>query len=852
MESKKRLKGQLDKGFSLFTVIIAVSFIMILGLLVTYISVSNFYMKVTDLKGKDSFYTAEQGLEEIKVGLQQDVGTAMSKAFTEVMENYDRDSGSGNAQDTDCQDKYRELFIKYLKETLKISEIPGEYDPNIFDNEKYLNKSNVLTDESRETLMVASNAPHIEYIDSKNSGIILKNLKVVYVDSKGRASIIKTDISLGTPKAQFPTSSTLPDLMSMVVVANGGIVCESPDIVNTGTPNDNNAITLRGNIYAGLIQDKTVCNQINNNYGNTKADYGHKTSIWIKSGAQLNVESGEKFVSRAEVNVDHSSLTINSKVGFWTRGITIGSSLDKQANVKLLGTSYVADDLTIASGSNAYVDIEGNYYGYGSEASAKELKTNSEYKSLGCYEQYTDKTQQDSYSTSDLSSSIVINGKNATLDLSKVKKMELSGKSYISTSKYSSDNKNNSDVVTGESVTVKGSQLAYLAPPEILGNEFDVDGFTNPIEVTDENKDTISILADQHVPLKWDEPVQAWGGKTLRDLAGLGIELNQTDPVQKVFYPASGDGTYAYFYLNFATDSVNTNDTNASRYMQFYYQNNGDMKTKMDDYFSFYFNDINSGIKVNDEEAYVRYITNGNVFSYETENKVHKGKLYAPVDNNTSDGLKNKSVVYRLMWYALNRKMVTNWGETYLNSKKPDPDSTSGSHNEAAYDRSVFDNLVNEPKMTAFLEQNYPDSDDGEKYVYPLAESGEMPKVIMCNNQGKNTLKITSDLQQDLRLVICTGDVEIEKNVQFQGIIMAKGRITLNSGSSLQASPIEAANVFQMQIGENSDLRPQDFFWDGDNYIRGNSTSDNDTTGKDSSDVLDLSDYVFYQNWKKQ
>lgn len=852
MESKKRLKGQLNKGFSLFTVIIAVSFIMILGLLVTYISVSNFYMKVTDLKGKDSFYTAEQGLEEIKVGLQQDVGTAMSKAFTEVMENYDRDSGSGNAQDTDRQDKYRELFIKYLKETLKISEIPGEYDPNIFDNEKYLNKSNVLTDESRETLMVASNAPHIEYIDSKNSGIILKNLKVVYVDSKGRASIIKTDISLGTPKAQFPTSSTLPDLMSMVVVANGGIVCESPDIVNTGTPNDNNAITLRGNIYAGLIQDKTVCNQINNNYGNTKADYGHKTSIWIKSGAQLNVESGEKFVSRAEVNVDHSSLTINSKVGFWTRGITIGSSLDKQANVKLLGTSYVADDLTIASGSNAYVDIEGNYYGYGSEASAKELKTNSEYKSLGCYEQYTDKTQQDSYSTSDLSSSIVINGKNATLDLSKVKKMELSGKSYISTSKYSSDNKNNSDVVTGESVTVKGSQLAYLAPPEILGNEFDVDGFTNPIEVTDENKDTISILADQHVPLKWDEPVQAWGGKTLRDLAGLGIELNQTDPVQKVFYPASGDGTYAYFYLNFATDSVNTNDTNASRYMQFYYQNNGDMKTKMDDYFSFYFNDINSGIKVNDEEAYVRYITNGNVFSYETENKVHKGKLYAPVDNNTSDGLKNKSVVYRLMWYALNRKMVTNWGETYLNSKKPDPDSTSGSHNEAAYDRSVFDNLVNEPKMTAFLEQNYPDSDDGEKYVYPSAESGEMPKVIMCNNQGKNTLKITSDLQQDLRLVICTGDVEIEKNVQFQGIIMAKGRITLNSGSSLQASPIEAANVFQMQIGENSDLRPQDFFWDGDNYIRGNSTSDNDTTGKDSSDVLNLSDYVFYQNWKKQ
>ena len=447
MKGKKRLNGQSNRGFSLFAVIIAVSFIAILGLLVTYIAISNFYMKVTDLKGKDSFYTAEQGLEEIKVGLQQDVGTAMSKAFTEVMENYDRDSASGNAQDADRQEKYRELFIDYLKKTLKISEIPGQYDYKMFEDKQYLNKENVLTDESKETLIVVSDNPDVEYVDDKNNGIILKNLKVIYVDPKGRASIIKTDISLGTPKAKFPTSSTLPDLMSMVVVANGGIVCESPDNINTD--NDSNVITLRGNIYAGLIQDDSLCRQINNRYGNSKADYGHKTSIWIKNGAQLNVESGEKFVSRAEINVDHSSLTINSKVGFWTRGITIGSSLDKQANVKLLGTSYVADDLTIASGSNAYVDIEGNYYGYGSEASAKELKTNPEYESLGCYEQYTDKTQQDSYSTSDLSSSIVINGKNATLDLSKVQKMELSGKSYISTSKYSSDNGTNSDVVTG-------------------------------------------------------------------------------------------------------------------------------------------------------------------------------------------------------------------------------------------------------------------------------------------------------------------------------------------------------------------------------------------------------------------
>lgn len=55
-----------NKGFSLFTVLIAVSFVGILGLLVLYMALSNFNMKVTDLKGKDSFYTAERAIEEIR------------------------------------------------------------------------------------------------------------------------------------------------------------------------------------------------------------------------------------------------------------------------------------------------------------------------------------------------------------------------------------------------------------------------------------------------------------------------------------------------------------------------------------------------------------------------------------------------------------------------------------------------------------------------------------------------------------------------------------------------------------------------------------------------------------------
>ena len=66
-EMEKNVKG--NKGFSLITVIITVAFIGILGLLVLYLALQNFNMKITGIKGKDSFYTAEQALEEIRLGL---------------------------------------------------------------------------------------------------------------------------------------------------------------------------------------------------------------------------------------------------------------------------------------------------------------------------------------------------------------------------------------------------------------------------------------------------------------------------------------------------------------------------------------------------------------------------------------------------------------------------------------------------------------------------------------------------------------------------------------------------------------------------------------------------------------
>ena len=86
------------------------------------------------------------------------------------------------------------------------------------------------------------------------------------------------------------------------------------------------------------------------------------------------------------------------------------------------------------------------------------------------------------------------------------------------------------------------------------------------------------------------------------------------------------------------------------------------------------------------------------------------------------------------------------------------------------------------------------------------------------------------------------------------GIIMAQGKITLGSGAQLISSPLEAAKVFQAmdsQTGES--VSPKNFFWEGDKYVLGNTTTTGTTSGSNLADsTYDLAECVTYENWKKK
>ena len=156
MNGQKDTAGKQNKGFSLITVIIAVSFIGILGLLVLYMALSNFQMKITDLKGKDSFYTAERAIEEIRVGLQEDVGNSMSEAYIKVLETYDKDENLKDVVlDKQRQNDFVNEFIKKLVSRLKKGTDQSEYDLDYLKDYLDLENSNQFNKE-KETLIVTT------------------------------------------------------------------------------------------------------------------------------------------------------------------------------------------------------------------------------------------------------------------------------------------------------------------------------------------------------------------------------------------------------------------------------------------------------------------------------------------------------------------------------------------------------------------------------------------------------------------------------------------------------------------------------------------------------------------------
>ena len=118
---RKRAKQQ-NRGFSLFTVLIAVSFVGILGLLILYIALVEFSDEDYGPERKGQLYTVERALEEIRTRTAGGCGKCHVQSLYAGSENYNKDNSSKDASmDRLRKKEFQDCFITELMRTLRVS-----------------------------------------------------------------------------------------------------------------------------------------------------------------------------------------------------------------------------------------------------------------------------------------------------------------------------------------------------------------------------------------------------------------------------------------------------------------------------------------------------------------------------------------------------------------------------------------------------------------------------------------------------------------------------------------------------------------------------------------------------------
>lgn len=304
-----------NRGASLVVVIITIAFIGILVSMLMYITFMNFKIKTADVKNKNSFYTAENALEEIKAGLQGEVSEAMGSAYLDIMQNY------GMYSDDERTENFEWSYMTALRDTLKVPGTDNRYQVSILTG--YLQET-AWNEATQTGAKITAEDADKGVLLVLEDGVVLKDVTITYVSADGNVSRIKTDIRLALPEVSFNESFKLPDILSYCLIANNNLQ------VNSGS-----------NTFIGSA-------------------YGGRNGIQIINNSVVNMSKADLLVTDETVTVnDGSTLVIAEDCNLWAENIVVNSS-----NLDLGGTAYIGDDLTI-NGSYSKVTIRNTYYGYG-------------------------------------------------------------------------------------------------------------------------------------------------------------------------------------------------------------------------------------------------------------------------------------------------------------------------------------------------------------------------------------------------------------------------------------------------------------------------------------------------------
>ena len=788
-----------NSGSSIVIVIIAMAMIGILATTLLWMSYVNYKIKVNDIRNKNSFYSAETVMEQIVAGLQKESSDAVAIAYKETLSNWDRDD-DGIQSEANHYSSFATAYLDALVKELRNSEKGDSYYnrdvlKNYVDTDIWKNVNQTAWDNGTDEADAAK-APVMELVNG--SSLILRNVFVSYVDGD-RLSIVSTDLCLDVPQIVFTkSSSSIDDLYDYLLIGNRGI----------SLTKGSGQVTGDGSIYAGI--DETTA----------------KGGIVINPASSLAINNGRYVISKGEIDVVGPGAGFIVRDARETGSSVYAKSLDLQSGmISLDSKTYIANDLTL-SGNGSKATLTKEYYGYGTS-----MATGLE----------GSPTEQEN------SSAIIINGQNSTVDMSGVNTLMLAGRAYIGTNTTKKEldqntaaavedagKKNEKAVLMGESITVKGGQIAYLVPTECLG-VYNGETLIGQNPLTQDQAVKMQAYKDQYGEefreVDFTRPVSRLGGESL---SSFGVA--DMDHIRKVSTQYVGGGTESksltYYYLVMDADY-------AAKYYQTYYKQDNNKET-IDNYFKKY---ATGGILLGDytsEQNSYTILGNALVSDVLSQSGV---SLLASKENATNAMTPAEAAQKSADIANVYKGLTTNLSE----------DGAS-----ASTFQNVFESVIKK-EITTKQEDGSEKKEPIQEYLVDNGTGGTMEfttedglKGIITT--GNYTLSSATGGASNIRLIVSLGDIVIDRN--FTGLAIAKGTITIdgathNGAASLKRNKMELYKVLNATTGVEGDtITPMAFFVNGETSLAdGVQEASTDDAGNLN---IDYTEIVRYMNWEKR
>lgn len=807
-----------NKGSSIVMVIVVMALLMILAAIVLALALMNYRMKNTDRASTANFYNAEYALEEIRVGLAEEVSVAAADAYNDTMAEF------ADLDETERRNYFKSAYINNLTEALmdddgtamngmsySIPYVSGLVKESAYE-EEWLIGAKVLTN------------PGENIINETAEGLLLKNIKVVYYGENDYVDEIKTDILLEFPDINFSQMATMPNLLAYAIVAQDSVqICDAA------------VCQVNGNVYMGT--------------GESVVD----NAVFVAHSKPTAVEQ-QLFISGGTVKGKSNASIQVSDMEVWSDDIVSDSSVMNMNRTAV----YLKDDLILCNSlyhakgaqTESKVKIEGAYYGFGNVETAVNAAANA-----GNSEKITGIKEN----PANYNSSMIINGVNTTLDISGLSVFKLAGNAYINGTEHADSlddmvadanraetgavdvevtkDMNTQDVLMGESLAIRSDQIAWLIPADCIAPETE-NGGVNPMPITQysELSEELEQLYGKGVHdyqavdslVSLDTRSSKLGGATLRELGVTGWQIE----AQQVVGTAK---SMVYVFAKF--DSV----ASANAFFRRYYSEAENL-TKLSEYLDLY---ASGGIRLPEEvlenSGDTNFYFNGNILASEA------AKLYVPdtlsgVSAQTGARLEQRvleeGVAYQDNFAALNTKLLKDYSQLM--------DDERG--------KTVYENLVN--SMVSAENTEYSISEGGSRVF--VKSTGQAAVIVngdfTVNAENLAKIKTAKDADGTMHadaecyVLIVSGDVTVEKD--FTGLIFAGGTITV-AGKNVTLTA-DAQNAAQALMAENeAGIHAYDYLKNGETYTVSGSL-EGEQPALFSADSLNMTDYVAYLNWSKR